>query len=89
MVDKDRDAIGGKYIKMEQTLYFLENAVFAVEVPVSEHNKQEVEKAKWKETQNLEDYEMFELVEYARQECIGSIWVITQKDKHDGQKTHF
>ena len=50
MVDKDRDAIGGKYIKMEQTLYFLENAVFAVEVPISEHNKQEVEKAKWKET---------------------------------------
>ena len=89
MVDKDRDAIGGKYIKMEQTLYFLENAVFALEVPISEHNKQEVEKAQWKETQNLEDYEMFELVEYARQECIGSRWVITQKDKHDGQKTHF
>ena len=81
MVDKDRDAIGGKYIKMEQTLYFLENAVFAVEVSVSEHNKPEVEEAKLKEIQNLEDY--------GGQECIGSRWVITQKDKHDGLKTFF
>ena len=63
--------------------------MFAVEVPVSEHNKPEVEEAKLKEIQNLEDYETFELVEYGGQECIGSIWVITQKDKHDGQKTHF
>ena len=89
MVDKARDAIGAKYMKMEQTLYFLENAVFAVEVPVSEHNKPEVEEAKLKEIQNLEDYETFELVEYGGQECIGSRWVIMQKDKHDGLKTFF
>ena len=55
--------------------------MLAVEVPVSEHNKPEVEEAKFKEIQNLEDY--------GGQECIGSRWVITQKDKHDGQKTHF
>ena len=89
MVDKAIDAIGAKYMKMEQTLYFLENAVFAVEVPVSEHNKPEVEEAKLKEIQNLEDYETFELVEYGGQECIGSRWVIMQKDKHDGLKTFF
>ena len=49
MVYKTRDVIGGIYMKMEQTLYFLENTVFAVEVPVSEHNKPEVEEAKFKE----------------------------------------
>ena len=84
MVDKARDAICAKYMKMGPTLYFLENAVFAVEVPVSEHNKPEVEEAKLKEIQNLEDYETFELVEYGGQECIGSRWVIMQKDNHDG-----
>ena len=72
MVDKARDAICAKYMKMGPTLYFLENAVFAVEVPVSEHNKLEVKEAKLKEIQNLEDYETFELVEYGGQECIGS-----------------
>ena len=72
MVDKARDAICAKYMKMGPTLYFLENAVFAVEVPVSEHNKPEVEEAKLKEIQNLEDYEAFELLEYGGQECIGS-----------------
>ena len=72
MVDKARDAICAKYMKMGPTLYFLENAVFAVEVPVSEHNKPEVEEAKLKEIQNLEDYETFELLEYGGQECIGS-----------------
>ena len=89
MVDKARDAICAKYMKMGPTLYFLENAVFAVEVPVSEHNKPEVEEAKLKEIQNLEDYETFESLEYGGQECIGSRKVITQKDKHDGLKTFF
>ena len=46
--------------------------MLAVEVPVSEHNKPEVEEAKLKEIQNLEDYETFQLLEYGGQECIGS-----------------
>ena len=40
-----------------------------LEVPVSEHNKPEVKEAKLKEIQNLECYEMFDLVEYVGQEC--------------------
>ena len=37
---------------------------------------------------NLEYYVTFEcLMEDIGQECIGSCWVITQKEKHDGQKT--
>ena len=42
-----------------------------------------------KEMKNMEYYEMFELVEDVGQEYIGSRWVITQKKKHDGQKTQF
>ena len=67
-----KDAIGSKYMKVEQVVCFLENGVFVVEVPVSEHNKPEVKEAKMKEIQNLEYYETFELVEDVGQECIGS-----------------
>ena len=63
--------------------------MFVVEIPVAEHDKPEIRKAKIKEIQNLEDYEMFELVEDKGKECIGSRWVITQKEKHDGQKIEF
>ena len=38
---------------------------------------------------NLEDYEAFELVEDNGQETLGSNWVITKKEKHDGQKTEY
>ena len=39
--------------------------------------------------QNLKEDEKFELVDNVGQEYIGSLWVITQMEKHDGQKTQF
>ena len=68
---------------------FIENAIFTLEVPLSEHSGPYILEAKKKEVWHLEDYEMFQLVEAVGQECIGGRWVITQKEKHDGQKTQF
>ena len=65
---------------------FLESSVYVVEVPVREHGKPEVKEAKEKEIQNLETYETFEEVEDKGQETIGSRWIVTKKEKHDGQK---
>ena len=48
---------------MEKIMCFSENAVFVVEVLVSEHNRQEVNKAKVKGIQNLECHDTFELLE--------------------------
>ena len=68
---------------------FLENSIFTVEFPVSSHKRPKVKEAKTKEIRNLEDCKTFELVEDIGQETIGSLWVITKKEKHDGQKTEF
>ena len=38
------------------------------------------------EVRNLLDYNVLEEVEDTGQETIGSRWVITAKEKHDGQK---
>ena len=65
----------------------MENVIFKVEVPVSEHKRHK--EAKIKEIRNLEDYKMFQLIEDIGQETIGSCWVITKKEKHDGQKTEY
>ena len=46
--DVEKDAIGAKYMQMDRSVCFLENAVFVVEVPVSEHNKPKVKEAKVK-----------------------------------------
>ena len=58
--------------------------MFVTEGLVLEHNQPEVNKAKAKEIQNVEDWNTFEEVEDIGQECIGSCWVITRKEKHDG-----
>ena len=87
--DVELDEIGTKYMQMEKSVCFLENAIFTVEVPVSEHKMPEVKEAKINEIMNQEDYEMFELVEDVGQETIGSRWVITKKEKYDGQKTEY
>ena len=42
-----------------------------------------------KEIKNLEDYEVFVEIVDEGQETIGSCWVITQKEKHNGQKTEY
>ena len=46
------DTIGAKYMMVEQSIFFLENAVFVFEVPVSEHNKPKVKEGKVKDIQN-------------------------------------
>ena len=56
---------------------------------MSEHKRHEVKEAKIKEIKNLEDNKTFELVEDVGQETIGSCWVITKKEKYDGQKTEY
>ena len=58
-------------------------------MPVREHNTPEVIEAKQKEIENLEKYEVFEEVKYEVQETVGSRWVITKKEKADGQKKNF
>merc|ERR1712050_816812 len=67
----------------------MENAMFVVEVPVSEHNRPEVKEANVKEKQILEYYDTFQLVEDVDQEHIGICWVVTLKENHDGKKTEF
>ena len=72
-----KDVIGAKYLKMANSVCFLETSVYVVEVPVRDHGKPEVKEAKEKEIQNLETYETFEEVEDKGQEAIGSRWIVT------------
>ena len=68
---------------------FLENSIYVVELPVREHGKPEVIQAKNNEIKNLETYETFEEVDDIGQETIGSRWIVTEKEKHDGQKQNY
>ena len=52
---------------------------------MSEHGRPEFKEAKIAEVSNLLDYDIFEEVEDKGQETIGSRWVVTAKEKHDGQ----
>ena len=72
----------------EFNLFFM-NEIFVIELPVREHGRKEVLEAKEKEIQNLRNYEVFEEVQYVGQETIGTRWVITMKEDHDGQKTKY
>merc|ERR1712240_565638 len=81
-----KDIIGAKYLKMDKSECFLENLIYVVEVLVRDHGKPEVIEAKEKEIQNLETYEKFEEVDDIGQETIGSRWIVSEKEKHDGQK---
>merc|ERR1711905_16810 len=84
-----RDQTAAFWLQMENTECFDDVAVFAVEVPAKEHKKPEVLEAKDREIENLEKYEVFEEVEDVGQETIGSRWVITKKEKSDGQKCDY
>ena len=44
----DKDAVGANNLRKEQSVCFMENAIFTVEVPVSEHNKPEIIEARKK-----------------------------------------
>ena len=74
---------------MEKSICFLKNSIYVVEVPMKEHGKAEVIEAKEKEIENLKTYETFEEVDDEGQETIGSRWIVTEKEKHDGQKQNY
>ena len=86
LADTASDNIGAKYLKVIDSVSFSDIAIYTVELPVSEHVRPEVQEAKMDEVNNLLDYDVFQDVEDKGQETIGSRWVITAKDKHDGQK---
>ena len=89
-LEKKDDAIGAYWLKSEKTECFdLDNTVFVVELPVKYHTMPEVIEAKEKEYKNLTDYDTFEEVKDDGQQRIGSRWVITKKEKHDGQKNDY
>ena len=85
----ERDKTSTFWLRMENTECYDDIAVYTVEVPVSEHKKVEVMEAKEKELENLTKYKVFEEVENDGQERISSRWVITKKEKADGQKTNY
>ena len=84
--EKRRDEISTFWMQVENSECFDDIAIYTVEVPVREHKLPEVIDAKQKEIENLEKYGVFEEVEDEGQETIDSRWVITRKEKSDGQK---
>ena len=71
---------------MENAISFSDMCSYTIELPVSEHGRPEVKAAKRNEIKNLMDYDTFEEIRDNGQDTVGSRWVITQKEKHDGQK---
>merc|ERR1712030_113785 len=82
----EKDMTGAKYLKMQNSVSFSDICSYVIELPVSEHGRPEVIAAKEKEIEDLMDYSTFEEVADEGQDVIGSRWVITVKEKHDGQK---
>ena len=70
---------------MENSVSFSELCSYVMELPISEHWRLQVKFVKRNKIKNLLDYDTFEEIKDKGQETIGSRWVITQKEKHDGQ----
>ena len=73
-----RDEFSTFLMQVDNSECFDEIAIYTVEIPVREHKSSEVE--------ILEKYSVFEEVEDEGQEIVDSRWVITRKEKSDGQK---
>ena len=86
LIEEEKDCIGARYLKVVNHMSFLDYAIFIVELPVSKHGTPKANQAKQTEVKNLMDYNVFEDVKDEGQETIGSRWVVTEKEKHDGQK---
>ena len=86
LADAVSDNVGANYLKVVNNVSFSDILIYTVELPVSEHGRPKVKEAKMAEVSNLLDYDVFEEVEDKGQETIGSRWVVTAKEKHDGQK---
>ena len=84
-VNEDANAI--YWMRDEQHENFEKYAVYTVEIPEKEQNKPEVNEAKHREIENFVRFNVFEEVDDFGQERIGSRWVVTQKEKADGQKS--
>merc|ERR1712002_1333184 len=67
---------------MEKSVCVFQFSVYVEDVPVKEHGKAEV-------IDNLKPYETFEEIDDEGQETIGSRWIVTEKEKHDGQKQNY
>lgn len=85
----DNNVVEAKYLKVENSVSFLDAMIFTIELPVFEHKHPEVLEAKVKEVKNLEDYDVFEEIADNGQETIVSPWVIIYKEKHDDHKTEY
>ena len=86
LVDATSNNIGTNYLKVINCVAFSDLANYTEELSVSEHGRPEVKEAKTTEVNNLLDYDVFEEVMDEGQQMIGSRWVVTCKEKHDGQK---
>ena len=73
-------------MKVVNSVLFSDISIYTVKLPIKEHGRPEVKEAKMLEVKNLLDYDVFEEVEDTGQKTISSRWVITAKEKHDGQK---
>merc|ERR1711921_53755 len=67
----------------------MDHEILTEEEPEKEHKKPEIIEAKNKEIENLRTYETFEEVEDEGQVTIGSRWIVTEKQKHDGPKKDY
>ena len=81
--DVNLNSVGAKYLKMVNSVFFLDTANFTVELPVLEHWQPEVKEAKDNEVSNLLDYDVFEGVEDNSQDTFGSRLVVTAKEKQN------
>ena len=63
------------------------NQVMVTEVPKRFHNTPEVIESKQREYNNFLKFNAFEEIEDVGQSRIGSRWVVTEKESHDGMKT--
>ena len=85
--DLKTDCVAAYYCGIQQRECLDEEiSVHVVEVPVKDHGKPEVIEAKAAEIKNLESFGTYEEVEDVGQNTIGSRWIITRKEAHDGQK---
>ena len=84
--DLEKDTIAAHWVKVDKQECLDPFATYVVEVPRKEWHKPEIMMAQEKELENLILYDTFEEVVDTGQERIGSRWIITQKEKHDGQK---
>jgi hypothetical protein len=88
--EKMNDAVGAYWIWSENSDCFDSiHTTFLVEVPVRQHGFPDGIEAKEKEVANLKLFDTFEEVGDEGQQTVGSRWVITKKEKHDGQKTNY